>query len=392
MKKNEFAFFNILRFIGAISIAIFLHYYDHFLLNMDRDLWFKDYSIAKNLSQYSYVFVEMFFMISGILFSFVYKKKIEEGEKFDKFIIARYKRIFPLVIISSIFMYITNAIYFKKFKMFYSCGSLSMLELIYDVLFSGTIILGTGITPLNGPLWYIGPLMICYVIAYILTKLYIKYKSKLIFFIPVFIGSAILLCNYNCFILNKYVARGLIAFFMGMIIFSDNILNRINELNNNYKKILKSCLIIIIVIGIYSTVSKHNDLLASSKYNKMTEYPNNMINYYNNLFIYIYLVFIPLFYLLYDVKWINKICDTKFCRYLGNISYSIYIWNFPILITITYILKSNWITINIQSWKFIFANFVIHIVVATLSYYLIENNIKQIIKRKEQNLKNSCNE
>lgn len=385
-------FFNILRFIGAISIAIFLHYYDHFLPNMDKDWWFKDYSFAKNLSQYSYVFVEMFFMISGILFSVVYMKKIEEGEKLDKFIIGRYKRIFPLVIISTIFMYIANIIYFKRFKMFYSCGSVSMLELIYDILFAGTIALGTGITPLNGPLWYIGPLMICYVIAYILTKLYIKYKSKLVFLIPVFIGSAIILCNYNFFILNRYVARGFIAFFIGMIIFSDNILNRINELNTNYKKILKVCLIIIMMIGIYSTVGRHNDLLANSKYNKMTEYPNNMINYYNNLFIYIYLVFIPLFYLLYDVKWINKICDTKFCRYLGNISYSIYIWNFPILITITYILKSNWITINIQSWKFIFANFVIHIVVATLSYYLIEKNIKQIIKRKEQNLKNSCNE
>ena len=390
MKKNEFAYFNILRFIGAISIAVFLHYYDHFLLNMDKDLWFKEYSVAKNLSQYSYVFVEMFFMISGILFSKVYKKRIEEGEKIDKFIIARYKRIFPLVIISSLFMYIANAIYFKRFKVFYSCGSLGILELIYDILFAGTIVLGTGITPLNGPLWYIGPLIICYIIAYVLTKLYIKYKSKLIFLIPVFIGSAIILCNYNFFILNKYVARGLIAFFVGMIIFSNSVLNRIKKLNINYKIILKVCCVIIIMIGIYSTVSKHNVLLASSKYNNMTEYPNNMINYYNNLFIYIYLVFIPLFYLLYDVKWINKICDTKFFRYLGNISYSIYILNFPILITMTYILKSNWIKINIQSWKFVGANFAIHIVIATLSYYLIECNIKKIfdMKKKKVSKKN----
>ena len=378
MKKNELAFFNILRFIGAISIAIFLHYYDHFLPNLNGNLWFKDKSLAKYLSINSYIFVEMFFMISGILFSFVYKKKIEEGEKFDKFIIGRYKRIFPLVIISSIFMYIANAIYFKKFKIFYSCGSLNLVELIYDILFAGNITLGTGITPINGPLWYIGPLMICYIIAYLLTILYKRYKSKLIFWIPIVIGSFILFSNYNFFILNVNVARGLIAFFAGIIISNDIILNKIKEMNKYKKSLFRLAMTVIILLFVYAITSRHRELFISNNYNIIISY--------------IFFMFIPLFYLLYDVKWINKICDTKFCRYLGNISYSIYIWNFPILITITYILKSNWITINIQSWKFVFANFVIHIVVATLSYYLIEKNIKQIIKRKEQNLKNNCNE
>lgn len=367
---NKFAFFNLLRFFGAILIAVFLHYYDHFLPYLDGRFWFKEKSFAQFLAQNSYVFVEMFFMISGILFYHHYLKKIEDGETIDGFIKKRYKRIFPLVIISSIFMFLANMIYFKKFDLFYSCGQLSLMELTFDIVFAGT--LGFGPTnPINGPLWYIGPLMVCYLIAFFLTKLSKKLKTDLVFLIPIIIGSFIFLRNINFFLLNQNMARGLIAFFIGVLIFNKKIINYIDNMTIVKKIIFRIIMVLIISAFVLVNISSSKDLF--------------MNDLFGTLFSYIVYFFIPLFYLLYDIKWFNKICDTKFIKYLGNISFSIYIWNFPIMIVLTYIIKAGMITMNFESWKFIVLFFVIHIIVGTISYYCIEKKIKNYFDKKSNN-------
>lgn len=76
---DEFAYFNVLRFIGAICIAIFLHYNDHFLPCLGIANPFENNAFLWGLSHNSYVFTEMYFIISGILYSYAYMEKIMGG-------------------------------------------------------------------------------------------------------------------------------------------------------------------------------------------------------------------------------------------------------------------------------------------------------------------------
>lgn len=74
-----FAYFNILRFAGAFCIAVFLHYNDHLLPFLNIENPFQDHPFCWAISRNSFVFVEMYFIISGVLFSVAYQKKIAGG-------------------------------------------------------------------------------------------------------------------------------------------------------------------------------------------------------------------------------------------------------------------------------------------------------------------------
>ena len=222
MKKenSKYGYFNILRFLGAICIAILLHWNDHMLTALQLNNSLSNHKIIYYLSTHSYVFVEMFYIISGFLFAKVYMNRIINNKEYSlkKFMLSRYIRIFPLVIISSIVMYLLDMIYYQKFNLFFSCGNLKFIDLLFDVLIGGTNTFGTSIMPINGPLWYIGPLFICYILAYLLTKIYNKKDNKILFVLPILVGIFIIKTNFNFFLLNYSVSRGLVAFFVGLLL------------------------------------------------------------------------------------------------------------------------------------------------------------------------------
>ena len=68
MDNKRLSFMNLYKFIGAFLIAVFLHYHDHFIFPSGR---LKNYFFLNDttafLSIYSYCFVELFFIFSGIL-------------------------------------------------------------------------------------------------------------------------------------------------------------------------------------------------------------------------------------------------------------------------------------------------------------------------------------
>lgn len=94
----------------------------------------------------------------------------------------------------------------------------------------------------------------------------------------------------------------------------------------------------------------------------------------NDTFFYAFLVFPELILLLYNCKGLNKICSNVVFNYLGNISFGIYLWNFPILITI-HILLVKGVSINVASYIFIIMLILIHIIVGSISYTLIDKKL-----------------
>ena len=364
-RNNKISYFNLLKFIAALTIAIFLHYGDHLtrLLGVGKPFpnnYFFDY-ITIN----SYVFVELFFMISGILFMIAYYNKIISGLKFKNFIKKRIIRIYPLMIITTIYMFLINIILFRYNRILWVGGTLSLWNLFSDLIFAGKTMFNAANT-LNGPIWYLNVLMICYMIAFLLVKLSKKYDTKYIFIIPIIIGLMIKYSYFSFLIWNVNVARGLISFFIGILI--SLILKKCDELSNKQKKILKLLLFIELIIFFFLLTRKTGKMYIQ-----------------DNILSYTFLVFPELIVLLYDIKLLNKICNTKIIQFLGNISFGIYLWNFPILSTLFFLIINKIINISILSIEFVILNIVLHIIISTISYYLVDKKLVSFIRNKIDN-------
>ena len=357
MKNNDLAFLNIFRFVGSVFVACFLHFYDHTLLYLTQFQRFSN-GILNLIATDSFIFVEMFFMISGILFSLNYKDKIASGTlTFGKFMKKRVLRLWPCIIASTIVMYILNVIYYANFNTLFRFGTLRLSRLIMDISVFNTTLFGADEASLNAPIWYIGVLMLCYVIAYFIAK-----KSKKVgyfYALFIFIGVALLYKNTTYIIFNTYVARGLFSFFLGALVFNDGLVDKFKSKANYF---VKSMLLIIPIIFI-TLIYFYESYLCVTLHDKVIAYD--------------ILFFLPLIVFFYRNNIVNKVCDNKFFNYLGNISYGIYIWNFPIIISEVLLINLGIIPCP-SKMIFLIVNLIIHIVIATLSYIFIEKKFKKI--------------
>ena len=336
--QNELYFLDILKFFAAISIAVLLHYNDHFLPFLKQENPLKNNAILYFLSINSYIFVEMFFIISGMLFVKAYMKKIQTNLSFFNFFSNRIRRIYPLLIITSLYMYIANYILFEKTNTLWSGGTLELKELILDIIFAGKSILFMPKT-LNGPIWYIGVLMLCYLLAYFITKFFKKYYIYCFLLLVIF--GLFMNFHQNQYVLFNYdIARGLISFFNGSLLMI--FLQKQKIFSKKFIKIILVGILIIICYYLY-----HKQIFLVPQY--FTAIASTVI-------------FPLLFIILYGSEF--AFLKNKTIRTLGDLSYPIYLWNFPIFITLHLLITLNLLNINILSYHFLFLVAIIHIFVA----------------------------
>ena len=361
-ENDKIAYFNLLKFIAALTIAIFLHYGDHLTRLLGVGKPFPNNLFFDYITINSYVFVEMFFMISGILFVVAYYNKIADGLSLKKFIKSRMIRIYPLMIITTLYMFLINIMLFRYNRLLWEGGTLSLWNLFSDLVFTGKTMFNAANT-LNGPIWYLNVLMICYMIAFVLVKLSNKYNTRYIFLIPVLLGLMIKYSYFSFLFWNINIARGLISFFIGIII--SIFLKKYDGYSIKQKKVLKMLLLFELLIFFFLLTRKTGNMYVN-----------------DNVLSYTFLVFPELIVILYDFKILNKICNTRFFRFLGNISFGIYLWNFPILSTFYFLIINKIINIPVLSIEFFLLNILMHIIVATISYYLVDKKLVSFIRNK----------
>ncbi len=354
--RNKLNFIYILKFFSSIIIAIFLHWNDHFIKNLGYENLF-NFKPLRFLTIRTYILVELFFVIAGLLFYIMSYNKIRNSElNFKDFIIKKISRLFPIIILSTIFMFIGNLILYFFDKPLWSCGTTSLFELFLGILGGRTAL--TNSTLLNGPIWYISVYLLCIIIAYYLSKKSKKYGDK-VYLIPILI-SVVLYYNSNITTLINYSdIRGLFSFFIGIYIGKFLILYE----NFNIKQRILTKLISSIFLLLYFT---------SLYFGRVDAF------YTPETFTYSLFVFTPLILFLYGFKHLNKICSLKIFKFLGNISYGIYIWNFPILLALHLLYVFDLFKYDVYNYKLFIMLFVIHINVGILSYIFIEERFKKI--------------
>ncbi len=350
------AYFSLMKFVGSFCIVVFLHYNDHFLPRLGMENPFAGNALLWDISHNSFVLVEMYFIISGALFAWVYKDRIIAGGRFDPFIGKRILRIFPPAVITSVVMYLGNALLYKYNGTLWSCGTLDLMELCFDVLFGGKPVFGAANT-LNGPIWYINVLMVCYVFAYILTRSYKRQRSVFLYALPILIGLMIQYSGVGFVIWNNSVARGLIAFFIGVLLgmFLAVYRERFTP---------RTCRLIRLAAGLE---------LAAAVFVRLCPWHGLLIKNIANF--YAFLVFPSVIFLCYDCHWLNRLCSTGLVRWMGNISFGMYLWNFPIYLGLHMLVVSGHMPLDVTSAPFFILVTVLHLVIASASYYLLDRKL-----------------
>lgn len=365
MRDNKIAYFNILKITAALCVSVLFHYQDHFLISVNWKNPFSGGSILYVLSQNSNMFVELFFIISGLLFQKIYVERIENGQSFHQFMLRRILRLYPVMLATIFVMYILQGVIIHQTGAGWNEeATISLKALFVDCVFAGPVWINGSMTQ-NAPIWYISVLLVCYMVAFGITKLRHLLISKyhlsgkttgLLFACPFILGILMRYILLDGILWNRYISRGYISFFLGIF------LGVFLELYPSCSKKAKAGIKTVCVIMILLVMLLYNSGLTAMVIDDLSF----------TLCIY---VFPALIVVLYNINWLNRICSMKIPEYLGKISFGIYIWNFPIF-AFWYLLYINgclpW---NPASYGFVGVNILVHLIIAVLSYECIEKRL-----------------
>lgn len=154
----------------------------------------------------------------------------------------------------------------------------------------------------NNPLWYVCVLFICYTALYCLNRFSprIGISTHYLYIAMVLLGLGIHYYKINLPFLNEQVARGYVAFFLGMLLY---------ELYKKYgsdKKLYFSSVVLIVVSFIGAALRMIDDQWA----------------------IFTFLLFPSVLFILLGAE---KIFSSKVFAVLGGVSFEMYLWHVPFL-------------------------------------------------------------
>ena len=316
--------------------------------------------------------VDLFFIISGF-FSISSLKKINEpdiSQTFSSYFIPKCFRIYPMAMLSVI------AYYVLSFAFRICCGSWfrnlvpSLWKLLNSLLLTkgGPIIFDV---PFNYPLWYLGVLLICYCIAFLLFRLAKNKKISItiLYIIMVLFGLSIYCNDINFPYFNCLSARGYTAFFLG------------GALNIFYYKCenLRKKALVLSIISVLVCIS-------AGLINFDLFYADEFCQWGTCTFI-----LAPSFLIIFLE--IDKWFKSEKWSFFGGIAYEIYLWHVPLLLILFCMQKKLSIMSKIQV-SFQMAGFIFFVIVfSAVMYKFVEIPLGRKLNslfEKYTNKGNSC--
>ena len=198
-----------LDFVKTVAtLAIVLHHYQqiHYA--------YFEHGINFYYGRFDWSFmVELFFSMSGYVM-YAYVERIQNGLEFGRFFIKRYLRFFPLMLISVICGVLVISISETRYGLYWNCRMDSASIIAAALGLHAT----TRNTYVNNPLWYIGVLLVCYIVMYCLVRVAnrLQIACHILFLIMTGIGVYIYCRGFDLYLVNTRTGRGFIAFFVGL--------------------------------------------------------------------------------------------------------------------------------------------------------------------------------
>ncbi|MCI9560829.1 MAG: acyltransferase [Lachnospiraceae bacterium] len=348
-----------LRGLSAIAIACIYHLAT-INIKYPQGLPFHDIMLINWIYRRGSIFVELFLVISGYMTFYSYTSKIDQGLPFPKYMLNRFFRIYPLMIATLIISTIGNLIYYLQngHVWWWGGGQNTLTTFLFSIL--GIQALYPGKQSWNYPAWSLSVFFICWILYYALIKFTKNKKGFRIYLciaiILIGIGLHINRLSVEVMLFNARTARGYIAFFSGGMVYYLQTLPQNNQKRNEWVAIF--VLFIFILLHVLGVPTGFHTVVFG-----VAIFPAFIILSLTN-------------------KFLNQLLSLKMITYLGKISFSIYLCNYFIEIFTLLANKNLDLKINFSSKYFFFSNVVIHILIASLFYWIFENKIHKLLKQK----------
>jgi peptidoglycan/LPS O-acetylase OafA/YrhL len=176
--------------------------------------------------QYGAIFVDFFFVLSGVVISHVYPN-INTKRDFQVFLKRRFARLYPLHIITLfsvaagfVILYLFAPAIWQQAQKLPEMDNLG-IKFVLNLLFLNAHSL-TNNNSFNGPSWSIGAEVTCYLIYGIILVLFFE-KKKLIYYLLVIASFTWFMFNDRSIVTYQYnwgFIRGVYGFFIGCLVYS----------------------------------------------------------------------------------------------------------------------------------------------------------------------------
>lgn len=325
-----------LRGLAACLVAFVFHAF--YILQVNRTGPLDGIPVFSWLHEHGWTLVDLFFVISGFVFSHVYLSEgnLKSGVTFRSFMIARIARLYPLHLLTFVLIIPAIAIGvglphdYANFDIKHALLNLLMLQV------SG---LNDGLS-FNIPAWSISVEIFCY-LAFICCALVSGRTLKWFAPCAIIVG---LLVTADPHAELDHIARGFVGFFVGHIVW-----------RNRHRRVPTLLLIIAAVVPFFFSPP----LMSYGAYLSLTVWPAVLLLSMRCAFL-----------------------NASLFRWLGERSYSIYLIHAPVYYWISALFfdggpapRADWVPLNLMC-------VVLILVASDISYRYFENPLRQRIKEK----------
>lgn len=344
-----------------MGVAFFWHYvhFDLAYLSNHHDA-FPFYRSFHWFYDYGYNLVDFFFVLSGFVFMHTYAQKIVNGQiSFKEYAINRLSRLYPLHILT-LFIVAGQVIWMQSRGHSFIYQNNDFFHFVLSALMIQSGWFGT-MQVFNGPSWSIATELIVYILFFVtISKLKSRFRYNIAFLSFIYIGIAMLYRDKEFLILNSFTLRALLGFFVGTIAcqFAPFIKSSSRASTTFQSTFLGGAIVLIVLshkFGFREFFGRFEIVFP------MIVYPSIILFVIKN-------------------KLANYILSLSPFQILGNCSFSIYLWHYPVQTVLHSIYLKNGISAeNPVAW-FIFVPCVF--AVAIPSYYFFEKPIQNKIREK----------
>lgn len=343
---------DIFRFL--LSISILIVHFPHFIYPFQSINSF-DLSQLPFYTYLSKIYinggfaVQLFWMLSGVIFSHFYFYKIE-NLSFKNYLILRLSRLYPLHILTLFLVLILQLIYHKLNSNFFIINNNDTFHFILNILLINYWNSDFQLS-FNAPFWSVSVEIFSYIIFYIFISSGLLKKEKslliLIFSLILFTSIKILLPFNEC----------LLYFFIGVMF--------VRKYETfTFSKLIASITILIILLFLKKFIFFNNIFIVK------------LIILFSSLIFSILIIF------LFSIKvygMSNKI--KTFIRKLSGLTYSMYMIHFPLQLILILLFKNKGI-LFFNNKLFFSSYIVISIVIAYFIYSIYEIPLQNYLRKK----------